>query len=270
MFAAGENCGILDSTEIIKSMERTSSLVLGVCVAIGIIAGAFLLGRSLERFKKEDRHISVKGFSEREVKADLVIWTIPIRIANNDLLDGSRQMELSKQKVFEFLTKNGISSGEIIQRDLKVTDKQANEYGGNREEQFRYIIEETIEVRSNNVDNVQKVSRMTNELLTAGVALSTKSDWSGAGLQFIFTKLNDIKPGMIIESIQNAKKAAVQFTNESGTRLGKLREASQGYFSVSDRDNVLASGGEGAGYGGGNSDMFKKVRVVIGVEYSIE
>lgn len=250
-------------------MSRSGSIILGISVVVGLFLCAAFLGRSLERFRKEDRYLSVKGFAEREVKADLVIWAIKLRTANNDLLEGNRSMEASKAKVMEFLTKNGIGADEIIQRDLTVTDKQANEYGGNNADKLRYIIEETIEVRSTNVENVQKVSRMTNELLNAGVALSTKSDWTGAGLRFIFTKLNDIKPAMLTEAIQNAKKAAEQFTRESHTNLGKMRKASQGLFSIDDRDNFSAQG-EGAGYAAGTSDLYKKVRVVINVEYSIE
>jgi uncharacterized protein len=250
-------------------MGRTGSIILGICILAGLVLGGLFLGRSVERFNKEVRYISVKGFAEREVKADLVIWAIKLRTADNDLLAGNQAMEASKTKVLEFLTRNGISNKEIIQRDLTVTDKQANEYGGNNTERFRYIIEETIEIRSTNVENVQKVSRMTNELLNAGVALSTKSDWSGAGLRFMFTKLNDIKPGMLTEAIQNAKKAAEQFTQESNTDLGKLRKASQGLFSIDDRDN-FGTQVEGGGYAAGTSDLYKKVRVVINVEYSIE
>lgn len=251
-------------------MDRKGIIFTGCCIVAGLVAGALFLGRSLERFRREDRTILVKGFAEREVKADLVIWAIKLRIASNNLQEGNKAIEESKNKVFEFLIKNGINKKEVIQRDLMVTDKQANEYGNpNQAEQFRYIIEETIEVRSNNVDNVQKVSRMTNELLNAGVALSTKNDWTGTGLRFIFTKLNDIKPAMLTEAIQNAKKAAEQFTKESSTHLGKLKQASQGYFSISDRDAFLAGQEGQGGYNPGTSDLYKNVRVVISVEYSI-
>jgi hypothetical protein len=235
------------------------------------VLGALLLGRSFERFRREDRSISVKGFSEREVKADLVIWTIRLRIASDNLQAGNSSLEESKTKVIDFLVKNGVKSEEIIQRDLMVADKQAVEYGGgNRDVQFRYLVEETIEVRSGNVDNVQRVSRMTNELLNAGVVLSTKNDWSGTGLRFIFTKLNDVKPAMLKEAIGNAKNAASQFTKESNTKLGKLKQASQGYFSVADRDASLAGQTDGQGPSAGTSDIYKTVRVVINVEYSIE
>ena len=111
---------------------------------------------------------------------------------------------------------------------------------------------------------------MTSELLNAGVALSTKNDWQGSGLRYIFTKLSDIKPTMIVEAINNAEKAATEFAKESNTSLGKLRRASQGLFSIQDRDESLAGGGEGGGYDNGTSQLFKKVRVVISADYSLD
>jgi hypothetical protein len=252
-------------------MEKRNTVFAGIAIAAGLIICGYLLGHSLQRFKKEDRYISVKGFSEKEIKSDFVIWTIKLRIASNDLQEGSKSIGNSKSKVNSFLVKNGIQSNEIISRDLFVNDRQANEYepasGINN---FRYIIEETIEVRSKNVDMIQKVSRMTGELLSAGVALSTKNDWSGTGIRFIYTRLNDIKPEMITEAIKNAQSAGIQFARESNTSLGVMRKASQGLFTIQDRDEVTTGQEGGGGYPQGTTDLFKKVRVVVNVDYSID
>lgn len=248
-------------------MDKTAAYIKSISLVIGLILASYILGSSLQRFKSEDRFITVKGFSEKEVKADLAIWTIKIRVVDNDLIKGNSSLELSKKKVVDFLVAKGISTNEINSLDIMVIDNQANEYAANNGNRMRYIIEETVEVRSNNVDLVQSISRMTNELLSAGVALSTKSDWTGSGLQFIFTQLNTIKPDMIVEAIRNAKDAAVQFAKESDTKLGKLRKASQGLFSIQDRDDTLNDGGPARN---GTSGIMKKVRVVISAEYSIE
>ena len=251
-------------------MERRGTTLTALAIFFGLTLGAYLLGKSFERFRTDDRFISVKGFAEREVKADLVIWSFKIRITTNDLQEGNASLETAVKKVNDFLVKNGINAKEITQQSLAVTDKQANEYGGqNGNERYRYIIQQTIEVRSANVDAVQRVSRMTSELLSAGVALSTGADY-GNGLRFIFTKLNDIKPAMLSEATKNARTAAEEFTKESQTHLGKMRKASQGLFSILDRDESLAGGGEGGYYASGTSDLFKKIRVVISVEYAID
>ena len=251
-------------------MDTKKVFLLALAIILGYVLSAFLLGRSLERFKKEDRFIAVKGFSEREVKADLAVWSLKTSVGSNDLSQGSQDLEAAKNKVIGFLKQNGFSDGEIIQKSLVVRDKRAQEYGGaDLRDGFRYVIEKTIQVRSQNVDNVQKVSRMTDELLRAGVVLSASYDYGGGGLQFLFTGLNDIKPDMLAEATRNAKKAADQFTAESQTKLGSLRKASQGLFSIIDRDESL--GASEGGYSSSNgSDLYKKVRVVVTVEYSIK
>jgi hypothetical protein len=246
-------------------MERKSSIVSAIILGVALVVCAVVLGRSVQRFKADDRFISVKGFSEREVKADFAIWSLKVRTANNDLLEGSRELEVAKTKVYRFLTKNGINPKEISQKDLSVSDREAREY---RTENVstRYIFEETVEVRSTNVDLVQKVSRMTGELLSAGVALSVKEDFNA--LRFIYTKLNEVKPVMLAEATRNARKAGEEFARESDTRLGEMRKATQGLFSIVDRDASLSGQAEG-GYYSGSADIFKKIRVVISVDYSI-
>lgn len=250
-------------------MQKSSSFIVAIAIVAGLTIFAVIIGKSLQRFKSDDRYISVKGFSEREFKSDFVIWSLKVRIATNDLTEGSKSMETSRQKVVRFLTKNGIHLNEITRQGLTVTDRHANEYAPPSGINLRYIIEETVEVRSNNVDTVQKVSRMTNELLDAGVALAGSNEWRGSGLKYLFTKLNSIKPDMLAEATRNAGEAAEQFTKESKTSLGKMRKANQGLFSILDRDESLGGTHDG-GYAANTNDIFKKIRVVISVEYSIK
>jgi uncharacterized protein len=232
------------------------------------IVGSVFLGRSIERFNKEDRSISVKGFAEREVKSDLAVWALKVSIPTNDLGSGSVEVENAKNKIIAFLTKNGITNEEISQKEMQVADRKANEYNPDGNISFRYIITKTILVRSPNVDIVFKVSQMTDELVKAGVVMSSQSDWQNTGVSFVYTGLNTIKPAMLAEATRNAKQAAEEFCTESGTELGKLKRATQGLFTIVDRDDVNAQ--NDGGYSTGRKDVFKKVRVVVSVEYSIE
>jgi hypothetical protein len=248
-------------------MKTSHIWIAAIAIIVSFGINALLIGRSLQRFKAEDRSVSVKGFSEREVKADLAVWIIQTRMANNDLMEGSKATEEAKNKVINFMLQNQIKQEEIIVEGIVVTDKKAQQYDNFQQgNAFRYLITQTFQIRSNNVDLLQKVSRMTGELLQVGVFLSN-SDY-GNPLQFYFTKLNDIKPEMITEATKNARKAAQQFASENDSELGRLKKANQGLFTIVDRTASL-SGGEG-GYASGTNDLFKKVRVVISAEYSID
>jgi uncharacterized protein len=248
-------------------MKTSNIWIASIALIISFGINALLIGRSLQRFKTEDRSVSVKGFSEREVKADLAVWIIQSRVAGSDLMAGSKEIEEAKNKIVAFLLQNQIKQEEIILEGIMVIDKKAQQYDNNQQNNaFRYLITQNFQIRSNNVDLIQKVSRMTGELLQVGVFISN-TDYRNP-LQFYFTKLNDIKPEMIIEATQNARKAAYQFASENDSELGHLKKANQGLFSIVDRTASL-SGGEG-GYVSGSEDLYKKVRVVISAEYSVK
>ena len=240
-------------------------IALALIISFGI--NALLIGRSLQRFRMDDRSVNVKGLSEREVKADLVVWNIQTRVIYDNLLEGSSKIEEAKNKVVDFLIKNQLKNEEIITEGISVIDKQANQYGNNQQINTpRYLITQTIQVRSTNVELVQKVSRMTGELLQVGVVISNNE--YGNPIQFYFTKLNDIKPEMISEATKNAREAALKFATENDTSLDRLKKANQGLFSIVDRTASL-SAGEG-GYSSSTVDIYKNVRVVISAEYSIK
>jgi hypothetical protein len=70
---------------------------------------------------------------------------------------------------------------------------------------------------------------------------------------------------MIAEATQNARRSAEEFARDSGTSVGGIKTASQGYFSVGPRDgdeceNCSSNGG---------STPFQKVRVVTTVDYDL-
>jgi uncharacterized protein len=250
-------------------MGNKNVIIISVAIVVGVTLGTVILGRALERFRSEDKYISVKGFSEREVKSDFVVWTIKTSVANNDLNEGSKAIEEAKNKVIDFLVKNGIKQNEIIQKDLIVNDKKAQEYANNIGDSYRFIIDKIIQVRSNDVDKVQKVSSLTDDLLKAGVVISgNRNDFDGS-IKYVFTKLNEIKPEMLTEATNNARNAAIRFTKESNTKLGSLRKANQGLFTIVDRDDFQSGQGNEGYYPMNGTDIFKKVRVVVNIDYSI-
>ena len=112
---------------------------------------------------------------------------------------------------------------------------------------------------------------VTDKLVTAGVVLSSQGAWDRGTPQFLFTKLNSIKPAMMADATKAAREAANQFAADSRSRVGSIRRATQGLFTISDRDQ--SAGGDrvgGEGGGAGASDPNKRVRVVVTVDYSLD
>jgi hypothetical protein len=88
---------------------------------------------------------------------------------------------------------------------------------------------------------------------------------NGSNVNYVFTKLNDLKPAMIAEANQSARKSAEQFARDSGAAVGQIKTASQGYFSVGARDGEQC---DECGSSGGSSP-FQKVRVVTTIDYDL-
>ena len=231
--------------------NKTSALILGIFVFLGLSALGYLLGNAAIEFKQFDRSVTVKGLSEREYTADIVIWPIQFTAAGNDLESLYNSIELNTIKIVSFLGKKGINTDEITTSSPAITDKSAQQYGGNSRAEFRYSAVQTVTVYSNNIDAARSVMGSLSQLGKQGIVITGGNYDSQT--DYIFTRLNDVKPEMIEEATKKAREVAEKFASDSQSSLGKIKRASQGQFSISARDK--------------NNLHIKKVRVVSTVEY---
>jgi len=226
-------------------------------IAVGIAAGGWFAGDALVRGRAADRIVTVKGVAEREVEADLALWPIQFVVAEDDLARAQSRIAASAKQVSAFLTRHGIDPAQVELQDLSVTDTQANRYGGMSASR-RYVISQTIMVRSTQPDVVFEASQRVGELVDAGVVLSSDGPWA-SGPTYLFTRLNDVKPEMIAEATANAREAAEQFAKDSGSRIGGIRRANQGLFVILPRDQAPGIQEE--------RQRTKIVRVVTTIDY---
>jgi len=231
--------------------NKTGALILGVFVFLGLSTLGYLLGNAAIEFKQFDRSVTVKGLSEREYPADIVIWPIQFTAAGNDLESLYNAIELNTKKIVSFLGNNSISADEITLSSPAITDKSAQQYGNNARAEFRYTAFQTVTVYSKNIDTVRSVMGSLSQLGKQGIVI-TGGNYN-AQTDYIFTRLNDVKPEMIEEATKKAREVAEKFSSDSQSSLGKIKRASQGQFSISARDR--------------NNPHIKKVRVVSTVEY---
>lgn len=224
-----------------------------VIISVGVILLGVMIKSGINDFKDKDRVVSVKGLAEMEVPADKVIWPLVYKDLGNDPALLYTNMEKKNAVIVKFLEDNGIGKDEIDIVPAEVIDMQAERYG-NRDVPYRYNATSIITVTSKNVDKVRKLMSEQAELLKQGIAI-TGGDYR-YNVTYEFTGLNDIKPQMIEEATKNARAAAEKFAKDSDSSLGKIRNASQGQFSISDRD--------------ANTPYIKSVRVVTTVNYYLK
>lgn len=224
-----------------------------VILAIGMVLLGLMIRGGINDVKDKERIVTVKGLAEMEVPADKVTWPLMYKDIGNDLPALYMNMEKKNQAIVSFLKSNGITDEEISVAPSEIIDMKAERYS-NENVTYRYNATSVITVTSRNVDKVRKLMSEQTELLKQGIAI-TGGDYR-YNVSYEFTGLNDIKPQMIEEATKNARAAAEKFAKDSDSKLGKIRNASQGQFSISDRD--------------GNTPYIKSVRVVTTVTYYLK
>lgn len=237
-------------------MSKFSAIIL----AIGLGIGGWFIGESIVNSRTADRFVTVKGVSERDVVANIALWPLRFVATADDLNQAQRNIETSKNAVISFLKKHGIDETQVELQGLEVNDVLANPYRSGPINK-RFIITQTLIVRSNDPNLIRDASQRVSELVDAGVVLSN-SGRSGSGPTFLFTELNNHKPEMIAEATANARKAAEQFAADSGSSLGGIRRANQGLFVIQPRDRAPGIQAD--------SQINKTIRVVSTVEYYLK
>jgi hypothetical protein len=235
-------------------MVKQESQWTGVAfiLALGLVIAALLLGNSLIRFKKLDRSVIVKGLAELEVDANLAVWPITFNEASNNLAELQASLDRKRQIILGFLSESGFTAEEVTVGMVNINDIKANIYGGNNQgAEFRYIGQSQMTVRTGQTDRMTKAISKLTDLVGQGIVLN--QDQYQSQVQYLFTDLNAVKPRMIEEATKNAREAAEKFASDSKSKAGKIKKATQGLFSIEDRDM--------------NTPYKKIVRVVTTVEY---
>ncbi|MBL4279679.1 SIMPL domain-containing protein [Vibrio fluvialis] len=232
-------------------LNTKSALTIGISILLGLGLLGYFVEQAAVKFKEYDRIVTVKGLSEREVPADTVIWPIQFTLADNELPTLFTTLDAQTQQVMQFLAQQGIDTQSISISAPAVIDKKAQQYGGEARIEYRYLATQTLTVYSTHVDLVRQAISQIGQLGKQGIVFN--QDNYNNRVEYLFSGLNDIKPAMIEEATKQAREVAEKFAKDSQSSLGKIKRATQGQFSIVDRDN--------------NTPYVKKVRVVSTVEY---
>jgi hypothetical protein len=229
--------------------KRSHFAFLGLCFILGLSAFGWLIGQAARGYKRLDEFVTVKGLSEREAPANLVIWPLTYGVSDENLGKVQEKMKSSREAVRKFLIAGGFDDSEISNAPPSIREVR---FQPTKEDPVvrppRYDATVTVLLRTKKVANVKTALENCDKLVEQDVLLT-----SGDRAQFLFTGLNEIKPSMIEEANRNARIAAEKFAGDSGMKIGRIRHAFQGPFEIEDVDN--------------SSPDRKSVRVVTTVDF---
>lgn len=231
-------------------MEKSKN---GILFSLSVIIASVIISFGLAHIITPERSVTVRGLAEKEVDADLAVWNLIFSVGNNSLTDLQKTIISKTEIVKKYLSDHGLSEEDYSVLPAAITDNSLNTYMDQNNIRYTYIGRQTILVRSSKVPAVKSAYADSFDLVSSGVTVSREYDGL---ISYDFTKLNDIKPEMIAQATQNARTAAEQFAHDSNSKVGKIKKATQGLFSI---DNAAQ----------GLEDK-KNVRVVTTVEYLLK
>ncbi|MFN0193813.1 MAG: SIMPL domain-containing protein [Aestuariivirga sp.] len=238
-------------------MTAFSRVIAGGLVGLGVASGGFMAGESLVKSRLGFRTVTVKGLSEREVKANLGFWPVRFVVTGPTLEDARAKLENSERAVKAFLKDRGFADQDMQVQNIQVEDRMAGYNAQQTPEDTRFVLTEDLLVRTIEVQKLADASRMIGDLLKSGVVFS--ADAYNAGPSFIFTGVNDLKGDMLTEATKRAKEAAEKFATESGARVGDIQNANQGIIEILPAVEIPNDRPE--------KQIDKKVRVVTTITY---
>lgn len=226
---------------------------VGLLIGVGLLLLGLCMKSGIDDFAHRDRIVTVRGLAQRDIPANKVTWPIVSKLTGDDLKSLYTQVQSIDSAITTFLKTNGITDAEISVNPPAVTDLKADQYNA-ANAPYHYSVTAVVTVTSSRVELVRKLINRQTELMAQGIAI-TAGDYNYPTL-YEYTDLNTIKPAMIAEATQNARKAADKFAEDSHSKLGKIKTASQGQFSIDDRDQY--------------TPQIKTVRVVSTIEYYLK
>lgn len=231
---------------------KNSGIIPSLLIAVAIVVLGLCLKAGIDDFSHRNRAVTVRGLCEKEVMANKVTWPIVTKEMGNELTAIYDKIQRNNAAILAFLKNNGIEDSEISVNPPAVNDRMANSYS-NENVRYRYNVTNVIVVTSSKVDKIRKLIDAQTELLKQGIALTEDYEYLTT---YEYTDLNSIKPEMIAEATRNAREAANKFAADSDSRLGKIKTATQGQFSITDRDQY--------------TPYIKNIRIVTYVDYYLE
>ncbi|MCW1863990.1 SIMPL domain-containing protein [Campylobacter jejuni] len=231
---------------------KTNNIFMALAIVLASLILAFGFNKALNDFKTLERSVSVKGLSQKDVEADTLIFPIKFTRSNNNLTNLYEDLEKDRQNILRFLQTQGVRADEISYNAPNIIDKLSDPYRNDNIVSFRYVGTGNLLIYTKNVKLGKSILEKISTLGKEGIVIKIEN----YEIEYLYTKLNEIKPQMIEEATLNARNAAIKFAQDSNSHLGKIKKASQGQFSISNRDK--------------NTPYIKTIRVVSTIEYYLK
>ncbi|MDD5440285.1 MAG: SIMPL domain-containing protein [Candidatus Omnitrophica bacterium] len=242
--------------------RNSQIIVLGICIAAAtIISSMILSGGFLKVMKFTREQISVTGSATKEIRSDYIVWRGEFTRREADLKTAYKELQEDLAKVKAYLASKGVKEQEIIISQVGTeTVYKKNEKGNDTNDIQGYLLTQAVEIRSNNVDTIDRVSREATALIDLGVQFMSPAP------EYFYTRLDELKVEMLAKATRNAKERADSMVKATGNKIGFMRSARMGVFQITPVTSTDVSD-----WGlNDTTSLDKKVMAVVSVSFAIE
>jgi len=242
-------------------MKNSKYLVLGLAAVVC----AFVLGRAYTYKYRVQDTVVVTGLGETEFTSDLIVWSGVLTAEAQNVAAGYAEIEASKKKVQEYLAAKGVAAENVVFEFVNVDKQYTPVYNPNGSwagQRFSgYQLRQRFTVESGEVENVETVSREISSLIAQGVSIEAYAP------NYYYTKLDDVKMGLIEKASADARTRAEKIATNAGTKIGRVASARMGVFQITG-----ANSNEEFSAGGSfnTSSRTKKARITMRIEYRVK
>ena len=224
-------------------------ILSSIILAIGLALAGLFIYFGIHQMATKDRAVLVKGLSTRDVQADFVVWPLDFCVRGNDISALYDDMARIEKTAKAFFLDKGFKESELSRGNISIDDNWSSYYGTRPE--FHYTLRTSLIISTSDIERVIANQGCQSELLRKGFILQSY-DWN---TNFQYNGLSELKPEMIEEATKNARLVAQKFAEDAQCRLGSIKQANQGQFSIESDSN---------------QPWIKHIRVVTTVSYYLK
>jgi uncharacterized protein len=246
---------------MLVNSSKMGSFLLGATLALGFALSAYMVSAAMVKMRQANI-IKVKGYAQTQIKSDAGLWRGELTVRAPDLAAGYKEMDINRVKVREMIEKLGFTKETTIDFLPVAIDTRykLDEKNVRTNVIFGYVLSQTVEIQSHQIDMIQTVSKAASDLIREGIEFR-----SGRPI-FTFSGIEKIKLDLLAEATRNAYDRARTLAENSGGKVGALCSASQGVFQITPLNSTdVSDTGE---YD--TSTIDKTVKAVVTLEFHVE
>jgi uncharacterized protein len=234
-----------------------------VIIGLAIVLTGFLLARAWTKSHERRTSISVTGLASKDFTSDLIVWEVVFIRKSMDLKEAYASLKKDAEQVRQYLLSKGIKESDMVLSAVDI-DKQyetVHDKNDNSRQEFTgYMLKQSFQVESKEVDKVEALSRQVTELIDSGIEL-----YSGSP-RYYYTQLAQLKITMLAEASKDARERAVKISENAGGSIGELKKADMGVFQITAPNST-----EEYSWGGtlNTSSKRKTASITVKLEFSV-